>query len=458
MLQRPLQIVVVAGDILFILASYLLTGLLYHRFVEASPDHQSPIGAGMIVATVFVTISSFQGVYESHRLLNGIWQARKTVLIWALSLTILAIVAFLLKSSAELSRGTIMVFAFTGLLSVAAHRVFWRVGMTSAFAKDHLINRRVMLLSLSSPDFTSHPFKDLGKNGFRVVRNFIFDVTSNDQSELERQLVAAIQESREGRVQEFLIAINYDQLPMLPVLCQFLRQTPLPIRLLPDPTIANLVSRALVPAGATVAIELQRTPLSVLERAQKRCLDISIAAVALLVLAPFLIGTAILVKLDSPGRVIFRQTRRGFNGMQFDILKFRSMTTSDNDDRIQQATRDDVRVTVAGKILRKTSVDELPQLWNVLRGDMSLVGPRPHALAHDNYYDKMIGNYAYRHHVKPGLTGWAQVHGLRGETPTIDLMERRIEYDVWYISNWSIWLDIRILVRTAIVLAWQDAY
>jgi exopolysaccharide biosynthesis polyprenyl glycosylphosphotransferase len=330
--------------------------------------------------------------------------------------------------------------------------------MTSTFAKDHLINRRIMLLSLSPPDFTSHPFKDLGKNGFRVVRNFIFDVTGNDQSGLERQLLAAVQESRAARVDEFLIAINYDQLPMLPVLCQFLRQTPLPIRLLPDPTIADLVSRALVPAGATVAIEIQRIPLSLFERAQKRCLDLGVAAVALLLLAPFLIGTAVLVKLDSPGRVIFRQARRGFNGRQFNILKFRSMTTLDNGDCIQQATRDDARVTRVGKTLRKTSVDELPQLWNVLRGDMSLVGPRPHALAHDNYYDKIIGNYAYRHHVKPGLTGWAQIHGLRGETPTIDLMEKRVEYDVWYISNWSIWLDIRILVRTAIVLARQDAY
>lgn len=103
-------------------------------------------------------------------------------------------------------------------------------------------------------------------------------------------------------------------------------------------------------------------------------------------------------------------------------------------------------------------MDELPQLWNVLRGEMSLVGPRPHALAHDNYYDQMISNYAYRHHVKPGLTGWAQINGLRGETPTINLMEKRVECDVWYVSNWSIWLDIRILVRTAIVLTHQDAH
>jgi exopolysaccharide biosynthesis polyprenyl glycosylphosphotransferase len=171
-----------------------------------------------------------------------------------------------------------------------------------------------------------------------------------------------------------------------------------------------------------------------------------------------LIATAALVKLDSPGSVIFRQTRRGFNGRPFNIWKFRSMTTSDNGDSVLQAKKEDPRVTRIGKLLRRTSMDELPQLWNVLRGEMSLVGPRPHALAHDNYYDQMISNYAYRHHVKPGLTGWAQINGLRGETPTINLMEKRVECDVWYVSNWSIWLDIRILVRTAIVLTHQDAH
>jgi Undecaprenyl-phosphate glucose phosphotransferase len=259
-------------------------------------------------------------------------------------------------------------------------------------------------------------------------------------------------------VDEFLIAIDCNELSMLPMLCQTLRQVPLPIRLLPDLPIADLVSRTLIPAGTTVAIEIQRTPLSMLERAQKRCLDIGLACIALLLLAPLLIMTAILVKLDSPGSVIFRQTRRGFNGRPFDIWKFRSMTTLENGDLVPQARRGDTRVTRIGKLLRRSSIDELPQLWNVLRGEMSLVGPRPHALAHDNYYDQMIGNYAYRHHMKPGLTGWAQINGLRGETPTIDLMEKRVEYDVWYVSNWSIWLDIRILIRTAIVLIHHDAY
>ena len=175
-------------------------------------------------------------------------------------------------------------------------------------------------------------------------------------------------------------------------------------------------------------------------------------------LAPLMLTAAILIKLDTPGNVIFRQSRRGFNGKPFEIWKFRSMCVSENGQTITQATKQDARVTRVGRVLRKTSVDELPQLWNVLRGEMSLVGPRPHALAHDNYYDQVIGNYVYRHHMKPGLTGWAQVNGFRGETPTIDLMEKRVEYDVWYVSNWSIWLDLKIMVRTAATLMYQDAY
>jgi lipopolysaccharide/colanic/teichoic acid biosynthesis glycosyltransferase len=134
------------------------------------------------------------------------------------------------------------------------------------------------------------------------------------------------------------------------------------------------------------------------------------------------------------------------------------MHTLDDGPVIDQAKKDDPRVTRVGAWLRRTNIDELPQLFNVIMGEMSLVGPRPHALAHDNYYDQLISKYVYRHHMKPGLTGWAQANGFRGETPTIDLMEKRVEYDVWYVGNWSIWLDIRIIFRTAVALMYQEAY
>ena len=158
--------------------------------------------------------------------------------------------------------------------------------------------------------------------------------------------------------------------------------------------------------------------------------------------------TALAIKLDGDGPIIFLQHRKGFNGRQFVMFKFRTMTVQENGDVITQATRNDPRVTRIGKLLRAASIDELPQLLNVLRGEMSLVGPRPHALAHDNYFENLLQDYAFRHHVKPGMTGWSQVNGLRGATPSVDLIARRVKMDLWYINNWSLWLDIQILIKT----------
>jgi len=456
-LQRPFQVFLISGDFLLIVLSYLVAGVVYRQFMGAPADQEVPIGAGLIVGVAFVAIAFFQRVYDSHRLFNGIWQVRKVVFVWMVSLAILALIAFLLKSTANLSRGTTIVFAITGLVSLGAHRALWRVGLASSLAKGHLIDRRVVLLSLKSLDFTSNRFKDLRKNGFDVVRHFVLDATQGDAA-LDHEILNIIRQSRTTNAEEFLLAIDWNELPMLQKLSQRLRQVPQPIRLLPDFPIADLVSRPFMPVSGTMAIEIQRPPLSIFERVQKRCLDIGLASIALLLLAPLLIVSAILIKLDSEGSIIFRQSRRGFNGKPFEIWKFRSMTVSENGHTVTQATKQDRRVTRVGRFLRKTSIDELPQLWNVLRGEMSLVGPRPHALAHDNYYDEVISNYVYRHHMKPGLTGWAQVNGFRGETPTIDLMEKRVEYDVWYVTNWSIWLDMRIILRTASALMYQEAY
>lgn len=458
-LQRPFQVFIITGDFLLILLSYFVASVVYQSLMGAAPELEISIGAGLIVGVVFVAIAYFQGVYDNHRLLSAMWQLRKVVVIWMVSLTILAVAAFLLKSTANLSRGTIILFAFTGVVALGAHRLVWRFGLASTFTKGRLIDRKVVLLSLRSLDFTSSRFKDLHKNGFDVVRHFVLG-TPDDRDDVawDRQIQDVIRQSRATDADEYLLAIDWDELPMLQKLSQHLRVVPQPIRLLPDFPIADLVSRPFLPVSGTIAIEIQRPPLSVLERAQKRCLDIGVASFALLMLAPLILTAAILIKLDSPGSVIFRQSRRGFNGKPFEIWKFRSMCVSENGHTVTQATRQDARVTRVGRVLRRTSIDELPQLWNVLRGEMSLVGPRPHALAHDNYYDQVIGNYVYRHHMKPGLTGWAQVNGFRGETPTIDLMEKRVEYDVWYVSNWSIWLDLKIMVRTASALMYQEAY
>lgn len=173
-----------------------------------------------------------------------------------------------------------------------------------------------------------------------------------------------------------------------------------------------------------------------------------VALIALLVLAPLFALIAVAIRADSQGPVLFRQTRTGFNGRTFQIYKFRSMYVQENGSIVRQAERVDQRVTSVGRVLRRSNLDELPQLLNVLRGEMAFVGPRPHALAHDNFYGRQIPFYAQRFAVKPGITGWAQVNGSRGATPTVESMEKRVELDIWYVENRTVWLDIRIILMT----------
>jgi exopolysaccharide biosynthesis polyprenyl glycosylphosphotransferase len=190
----------------------------------------------------------------------------------------------------------------------------------------------------------------------------------------------------------------------------------------------------------------------------QRTFDLIIALVVRIMLAPILVLVAALIRLESRGPVFFAQKRDGFSGRSFKMWKFRTMSVIEDGPVIRQATKNDPHVTRLGRLLRQSSIDELPQLLNVIAGDMSLVGPRPHASAHNLEYEKIISNYAYRYHMKPGLPGWAQVNGLRGETQKVDLMKQRIEADIWYINNWSLWLDIKILARTLFIGLQPTAY
>ena len=234
---------------------------------------------------------------------------------------------------------------------------------------------------------------------------------------------------------------------------------PLPIRLLPDERLADLLGKQGVRLGDIWTKELQRPPLSFEERAFKRFMDLILGLCAGLVLLPVMLIVALLIKLDSEGPILFTQTRNGFGNRTFRILKFRTLHTVEDGPDIKQVSRNDSRVTRIGRLLRRTSIDELPQLWNIIRGDMSIVGPRPHAAAHNSQYGKLIAKYAFRNHVKPGLTGWAQVNGFRGETQTIELMKQRVDHDLWYIDNWSVWIDVKVIARTFVqVLVQPSAY
>jgi exopolysaccharide biosynthesis polyprenyl glycosylphosphotransferase len=265
--------------------------------------------------------------------------------------------------------------------------------------------------------------------------------------------------ARLGNAREIGLVLPWGRDRALSEVLHRLRASPLPVRLYPDHKVRDILRRERGRGrDPHFSVLVQRAPLTGYERAVKRTFDVATAASLLLVLAPLLAATAFAIKLDSPGPVIFRQRRGGFDNREFMIFKFRTTTVLEDSGVIAQGRREDPRVTQVGRVLRRLSVDELPQLLNVLRGDMSLVGPRPHAVAHAEVYQGQIANYALRNHVKPGLTGAAQVAGLRGETREAQDMARRVERDVWYINNWSLALDLRLLAQTTVTPLRAEAY
>lgn len=254
-------------------------------------------------------------------------------------------------------------------------------------------------------------------------------------------------------VAEHEIDLVYITLPMFnhPIVMNLvgsLKDTTASVYFVPDVFMFDPVQARLDNVNGIPVISVFETPLTGINAVHKRIFDIVTAGLILLAIAPLMLVIALLVKATSKGPVIFKQRRYGVDGDEILVYKFRSMTVCEDNKVVTQATRNDARVTPVGAILRRTSLDELPQFINVLQGTMSIVGPRPHAVAHNEHYRKLIHGYMWRHKVKPGITGWAQINGYRGETDTIDKMEGRVVYDIAYLKNWSVWLDITIIVKT----------
>ena len=246
---------------------------------------------------------------------------------------------------------------------------------------------------------------------------------------------------RQERIDRIVVAVDWNDVATIEGLCR---------RLAPGRIAYQLGPARHVPLDGLPAASLLSRPLGLGARLTKSVLDRALALVLLVALSPLLLAVAVAVKLSSPGPVLFRQQRYGYNNTVIVVYKFRTMRQEAGlDARVPQARRGDPRITPLGAWLRRHSVDELPQLLNVLGGSMSLVGPRPHAVPHNQYYATLIDDYHARHTVKPGITGWAQVNGFRGETADPRLMEKRVEHDLYYIRHWSLLLDLRILVRTA---------
>jgi undecaprenyl-phosphate galactose phosphotransferase/putative colanic acid biosynthesis UDP-glucose lipid carrier transferase len=419
------------------------------------------IGIGLISGPLFVLLARLAGLYRLPTLLAPLHYLARIVATLAMSQLGVTCILFLLKDGADYSRGALVVFTafaagltpFGRLIVAAASRYGARRGVFAG--------RRVVALGdpaelarLGEPDFQQLGIENIARIAIGGSPN------GAGLSEADRtRIVHAIDISRQLQAAEFALFMPWSRDRALAEVCALLRSSPLPVRLYPDHKIRDVIRhQAERRFEQRFAITVQRAPMSGLEQALKRATDLVIATTALVALAPVLLAVSLAIRLDSRGPVVFRQRRCGFDNREFVIFKFRTMTVLEDDASIVQARPDDRRVTRVGKFLRRTSIDELPQLLNVIRGDMSLVGPRPHALAHDDEFKARISNYALRHHVKPGLTGAAQVAGLRGETERLSQMEQRVERDLWYINNWSLTLDLKLMVMTCGVLLRSDAY
>jgi putative colanic acid biosysnthesis UDP-glucose lipid carrier transferase len=264
---------------------------------------------------------------------------------------------------------------------------------------------------------------------------------------------------RDHRVAEVHITLPLYANPRIHDLLTQLQRTTASVFYVPDITGIGVVQGRLEDRDGLPLVGLCETPFTGTNLLVKRASDIVVASVALVLLLPVLLAVAAGVKLSGPGPVIFRQRRNGLGGEEIVVYKFRSMNTLDDGAVVRQATRGDPRLTRFGRFIRRTSLDELPQFVNVLQGRMSVVGPRPHAVAHNEYYRDVVRAYMVRHKVRPGITGWAQVNGCRGETDTLEKMQARVEYDLEYLRNWSLGLDLAIIARTVgVVFGDKQAY
>ena len=264
---------------------------------------------------------------------------------------------------------------------------------------------------------------------------------------------------RRNFITRVYLALPLSTAPRIGSLVKALRDTTASVYFVPNVFAFDLVQPRCVEINGMPAFAICDSPMHGVIALWKRVFDLALAAIVLLLFWPVFLAVALAIKVSSPGPVIFKQRRYGLNGEEIEIYKFRSMTVCEDGAVVTQASEHDRRVTPIGSFLRRTSIDELPQVFNVLEGKMSFVGPRPHAVAHNEEYRKLICGYMIRHKVRPGITGWAQVHGLRGETSTVEKMQRRVQYDIEYLKNWSFGLDLKILARTALtVLGQRNAY
>ncbi len=453
-------------DVAFILAMSCLTGVAYHLAVYGAPGSiGSFVQVGALAATIFAVSNLFRGEYRLPHFCTFKPHVRRTLQLWNVTLICLLTLGFLDKITMQYSRGWMVLFYAATLAGLIVVR-FFVVRVTAAARAAGLISaQRIFLIGTGATVNAFINRYEPWTHGINIVGcRFLTPMPATAPAEeryaaLDHDFGEAVASVRSLEPDALFLLLPWSATESIQRCAETFMTLPVEIHVGPEQILHRFEEVKLSKLGPLTSLQLTRRPMTRMEIARKRLFDLAVAAVALIVLTPLLIIVALLIKLESDGPVFFVQRRYGFNQQPFRIIKFRTMRTLDDGPVIAQATRNDPRLTRVGRFLRRWNIDEVPQLFNVLTGDMSLVGPRPHALSHDREYERRIALYARRHNVKPGITGWAQIHGYRGEIDSEETMRKRVEHDLYYIDNWSLWLDLKILFRTVFSPAgYRNAY
>ena len=417
---------------------------------------------GCAASLTFLLAGQTTGLYQRWKPTAPNSEILSIALTWTVTILGLSLISVVTRYGEQFARMAIFSWVILTPSAIALQRMAIHIGKQAA--KKHGVGlRRVAVVGFNQLglEVATGLRSTMETNDIKLLG--FFDDRSSDRlpdQQVENisyrgKIDSLVELARRREVDMVLITLPMRAESRIRSLLEQLSDTTVSVYIIPDIFVFELLHSKWATVGGLPAVSLFETPFYGVDGAIKRVCDLIVASAALCVAAIPMAAIACLIKITCPGPVFFGQKRYGLDGQEIRVWKFRSMRTTDNGPVVKQATKDDPRITPLGRILRKTSLDELPQLFNVLEGSMSLVGPRPHASAHNEQYRKLIRGYMLRHKVKPGITGLAQVEGCRGETDTLDKMQRRVEFDHRYIRHWSIWLDLNILAKT-LVVAWRQ--
>lgn len=436
-------------DQIAILSASVLAFYLARHSLDMPPVYGLSMIAVLLLAML---VFPWFHLYETWRGASLTAEVRALVGAWLVTLTAMVTIGAITKTTEIFSRLWFGYWMVLGLIALVALRLMLRYGLRTARARG--MNQRTMVIVGCGElaERVANRVLQAPWTGFRLMGFFTPDSDCLLKLVEERPILGDLNAlpayvEAEG-VDQVWIAVPLERHEEVQEALYNLRHSTADIRMVPDIFSYNLLNHSISDVAGIPVLNLSSSPMEGLNRLIKAIEDRVIAAIILFLIWPLLAAIAIGVKLTSPGPVIFKQRRHGWAGEEVEIWKFRSMVVHDEHGRVTQASRQDPRITRFGAFLRRTSLDELPQFINVLQGRMSIVGPRPHAIYHTEQYKEQVVNYMLRHKVKPGITGWAQINGYRGETDTLDKMAKRIEYDLYYIENWSLWFDIKIILMT----------